>query len=136
MVGCSILFLILAVWLGQRLKARFGNWNASLLAGGAFIVAIGVVMLILPSFGHLAANASYGNQATETPLPLTDSNGTIVYPGFPADVLFSFRLYSIATQLVLWAAIGLVFGPLAARLLAGKPQASTQSAQVPAPGTR
>ena len=136
MVGCSILFLILAVWLGQRLKARFGNWNASLLAGGAFIVAIGIVMLILPSFGHLAANASYGNHATETPLPLTDSNGAIVYPGFPADVLYSFRLYSIATQLVLWTTIGLVFGPLAARLLEGKPQASTQSAQVPAPGIR
>jgi hypothetical protein len=40
-----------------------------------------------------------------------------VYPGFPADVLFRFRLYSVGAQLLMWATIGLVFGPLAARLL-------------------
>jgi putative cobalt transporter subunit CbtA len=118
MVGCSLLFLALVVWLGQRLKPRFGNWNASLLAGAAFVVAIGLVMALLPSLGHLAANvAQYGDQATETPLPLTNSAGTIVYPGFPADVLFTFRLYSVAAQLILWATIGLAFAPLAERLL-------------------
>jgi hypothetical protein len=47
--------------------------------------------------------------------------GVIVYPGFPADVLYSFRLYSIAAQLVLWGAIGLIFAPLADRLLAPGP---------------
>jgi hypothetical protein len=48
---------------------------------------------------------------------LTDASGTIVYPGFPADVLFDFRLYSVAAQLILWATIGLIFAPLAERLL-------------------
>jgi hypothetical protein len=48
MVVCAIVFLIAAVLLGKKLKARFGNWNASLLAGAAFIVAIGVVMACLP----------------------------------------------------------------------------------------
>jgi predicted cobalt transporter CbtA len=112
MVGCSLLFLILAVWLGQRLRARFGNWNASLLAGGAFVVAIGVVMAVLPRVSEVPA-------------------------GFPADVLFGLRFASVATQLIMWTAIGLVFAPLAARLL--EPHASrlsTQSPQVPAPGTR
>ncbi len=95
-----------AAWLGQRLKPRFGNWNATLLAAAAFIVAIGIVMLLLPSFGHLPANVEeYGRHATETPLPLTDSQGKIVFPGFPADTLFSFRLYSIGAQLVLWTTI-------------------------------
>jgi predicted cobalt transporter CbtA len=118
MVACSIVFLATAVWLGQRLKARFGNWNATLLVALAFAVAIGIVMAVLPAVGHLPANVrEYGNQATETPLPLTNAQGTIVYPGFPADVLFSFRLYSVAAQLILWATIGLVFGPLAERLL-------------------
>ena len=118
MVLASILLLVLAVWLGQKLSARFGNWNASLLAGAAFVVAIGIVMVILPSFGHLAANqADFGHQATETPLPLKDANGTIVYPGFPADVLASFRFYSVAAQLILWSAIGLLFAPMAERLL-------------------
>jgi predicted cobalt transporter CbtA len=112
MVGCSLLLLILAVYLGQRLRTRFGNWNASLLAGGAFVIVIGVVMAVLPRVAEVPA-------------------------GFPADVLFRFRLYSIATQLILWTAVGLVFGPLAARLL--EPHASrlsTQSPHVPAPGIR
>jgi putative cobalt transporter subunit CbtA len=119
MVGCSVAFLILAVWLGQRLRPRFGNWNATLLAGAACVVALGVVMLVLPSPGHLPANVhEYGRQATETPLPLRNPQGQIVYPGFPADVLFSFRLYSVAAQAVLWTAIGLCFAPMAERLLA------------------
>jgi hypothetical protein len=119
MVVASIAFLILAVWLGQRLKPRFGNWNATLLAGLAFVVAIGIVMAVLPPLGHLSANVhEYGRHATETPLPLKNAQGQIVYPGFPADVLFSFRLYSVAAQAILWTAIGLCFAPLAERLLA------------------
>ncbi len=119
MVLASVIFLIAAVWLGQRLRARFGNWNASLIAGGAFIVAIGIVMLLLPEFGHLPANrADYGNVATETPQPLKDPSGKIVYPGFPADVLFNFRLYSVGAQVILWSALGLLFAPMAERLLA------------------
>ena len=53
MVVASLVFMGLAVWLGQRLRNRLGNWNATLVAAGAFIVAIGVVMAILPSLGHL-----------------------------------------------------------------------------------
>ncbi|WP_329128772.1 CbtA family protein [Streptomyces sp. NBC_01476] len=132
MVVCSVVFLIGAAWLGKRLQARFGNWNAVLLAGAAFVVAIGVVMLLLPSFGHLGYNREhFGDHATETPLPLTDGKGTIVYPGFPADVLFSFRFYSVAAQLLLWTAIGLVFAPLAERLL--QPRPGTAAAREPAP---
>jgi hypothetical protein len=117
MVAASILFLVLTVWLGKRLQPRFGTWNAALLAGGAFIAATAVVMLVLPSFGDLSANRDL-HQATETPGPLTDPAGRIVFPGFPADVLFNFRLYSIGAQVLLWGTIGLVFAPLAERLLA------------------
>jgi hypothetical protein len=116
MVGASVALLILSVWLGRRLSHRFGNWNASLLAGAVFVAAVAVVMLLLPPLGQLAANHGYGDHATETPGPLTDAHGTIVYPGFPADVLFNFRLASVGAQLLMWATIGLVFGPLAARL--------------------
>ncbi|MDQ2880291.1 MAG: CbtA family protein [Actinomycetota bacterium] len=118
MVLCSVVFLVAAVWLGQRLRERFGNWTSSVLAGATFVVAIGIVMAILPSLGHLAGNEQqFGNHTTETALPLTNAGGTIVYPGFPADVLFDFRLYSVAAQLILWATIGLVFAPLTDRLL-------------------
>jgi len=125
MILASIAFLILAVWLGQRLKPRFGNWNATLLAALACAVALGIVMALLPSLGHLHANVEqYGSHATETPLPLKDPQGRIVYPGFPADLLFAFRLYSVAAQAILWAAIGLCFAPLAERLFAETAQAS------------
>jgi hypothetical protein len=124
MVLCSIAFLAGAAWLGRRLQERFGTWNATLLAGAAFVVAIGVVMLLLPPLGHLASNkADYGEHATETPLPLKDPEGRIVYPGFPADVLFAFRLYSVGAQLLLWSALALVFAPLAERVLRPAPAA-------------
>jgi hypothetical protein len=128
MTAASVLFLVLSVWLGKRLQPRFGNWNATLIAGGVFIAATAVVMLILPSFGELAANREY-HQATETPAPLTDANGHIVFPGFPADLLFNFRLYAVGAQLILWAAIGLVFAPLAERLL-GRPASAAQPVSV------
>ena len=118
MVGASVALLLLAVWLGQRLRARFGNWNATLLAGLACAAALAVVMLLLPDVGHLHANVEeYGRHSTETPLPLRNAQGQIVYPGFPADLMFRFRLYSVAAQAILWTAMGLCFAPLAERLL-------------------
>jgi hypothetical protein len=118
MVVCSSAFILAAVWLGRRLAPRFGNWNASLLSALGFAVAIGIVMAILPSFGELSANVHvYGHHATETPLPLTDPRGNIVYPGFPADTLFSFRFSSICNQAILWGTLGLAFGPMAERVL-------------------
>lgn len=120
MVAASVLFLVLTVWLGKRLQARFGNWNATLIAAAVFVAATAVVMLVLPSLGHLGANKQF-HQATETPGPLYDSTGKLVFPGFPADLLFNFRLYSIGAQLILWGAIALIFAPLAERLLAPRP---------------
>jgi hypothetical protein len=139
MLGLSILFGIAAVLLGRTLhRRRISVWTSTLLAGAAFVVATGIVMLILPSLGELATNrAEYGDFPTETPQPLTDPRGNIVYPGFPADVLFLFRLHSVGAQLIVWAAIGLVFAPLAERVL--EPQrrqerVSVQSEQTPASG--
>jgi hypothetical protein len=129
MMVCSVAFLVGAVILGKRLAKRFGNWNATLLAALAFVVVIGVVMALLPSLGDLAANVrDYGPQATETPQPLRNPAGQIVYPGFPADVLWDFRFYSVAAQAILWAAIGLLFAPLAERLLAPKAKAEQVAA--------
>lgn len=132
MIVASILFLVLSAWLGKRLQPRFGTWNAALIASGVFIVATAIVMLVLPRFGDLAANQEY-HQATETPAPLTDANGQIVFPGFPADLLYNFRIYSIGAQLILWATIGLIFGPMAERLLGGaqgRPAAPAQPATI------
>ena len=122
MVGCSALAMVAAVALERRIAARHGTWTATLLAAGVFAVVIGAVMALLPSLGHLAVNvAAYGNHATETPLPLTDSSGKIVFPGFPADDLYAFRLYSIGAQVILWAVIGLGFGSLGPTQFRPKP---------------
>lgn len=92
MVVLSAALLVAAVYAGRRLVSQLGAWNATLVAAGGYVVAVGIVMLILPTIG-------------ETP------------GDFPADVLYEFRLYSLGTQLVMWAAIGLVFAPMVARLL-------------------
>ena len=113
MVLASVVLAIGAAWVARRLAARFGAYNASLLAGAGYLVAIVLVAVALPS-------------VDETPEPLRDATGTIIYPGFPADVLYEFRLLSLATQLVLWAGIGLVFAAISGRLLATRtPQASS-----------
>jgi hypothetical protein len=104
MVSVSVVLAIGAVWLARRLAHRFGVWNARLLAAAAYLAAIVVVAVPLPT-------------VDETPEPLRDAAGTIIYPGFPADVLYEFRLLSLATQLVLWACIGLVFATISGRLL-------------------
>jgi hypothetical protein len=124
MVLASVVVAIAAVWLGQRLRARFGNWNATLLAGAGFIVVMSIVMAVLPALGQLSENAAVnGNVLTETPQPLKNAAGTLVYPGFDADLLYRFRLYSVLAQIILWTTIGLGFAPLADKVFDrhGKP---------------
>jgi phosphate/sulfate permease len=100
-VVCAAL-LAAAVYAGRRLASLLGTWNATLVAAGGYSVAIAVVMLVLPAI-H------------ETP------------SGFPADVLYEFRLFSLGTQVVMYATIGLVFGAMAARLLGEKRRESIQA---------
>ncbi|KUI33069.1 cobalt transporter [Mycobacterium sp. IS-1742] len=107
MVVVSAALLVGAVYLGRRLQDRLGTWNATLAGAGAYVLAAAVLMLILPTID-------------ETPGPLRDDAGTILYEGFPADVLYDFRLYSLGTQVAMWATIALVFAPLASRLLDGR----------------
>jgi predicted cobalt transporter CbtA len=107
MFGLSVALALGAVWLGRRLAPKLGTWEATLTAIGAYVVAVGVVMWVLPAID-------------ETPQPMVDKSGMIMYPGFPADDLYHFRLYALGTQVIIWATIGLVFGVLASRLLEGQ----------------
>lgn len=110
--------MLAALWAGQRLGQRFGTWNATLLAGLGFVVVIGVIMALLPPLGSLAANAGEaGPLLTETPQPLRDASGQIVFPGFDPDLLYWFRFYSVCAQVLLWGVIGVGFAPLAERVL-------------------
>jgi predicted cobalt transporter CbtA len=101
----SVVLAGVGVWLARGIAALFGGlWNAGLLAAGAYILVMSVVLALLPT-------------VHETPEPLRNAAGAIIYPGFPADVLYEFRLVALATQLVLWVTIGLVFATLVDRIL-------------------
>lgn len=97
MVVLSVVALAGAVWLGRTLVERCGAWSAALIAGAAYVVVIAIVMMVLPAIDETPAD-------------------------FPADVLYEFRLYSLGTQVVLWAIIAVVFGSTVQRLLGEKPQ--------------
>lgn len=117
MVVVAVVCTAAAVWLGQRLRARYGTSNATLLACAAFVVVVGAFMMALPALGELSTHAAHGGGAlTETPQPLRDAAGLITYPGFDADVLWRFRVASIGAQAILWATIGLTFAALAERV--------------------
>ena len=117
MVVASVVFAIVAVWAGQKLQPRFGTWNATLFAGAGFVVVMGILMAVLPSLGQLSANVEVsGSLLTETPQPLKDAAGAIVYPGFDADLLYRFRLYSVGAQIILWGVLGIGFAPLAEKV--------------------
>ena len=118
MVVASLVFGVGAVWLRSSLAPHLGTWNATLLAVLVFAVAIGIVMVLLPPLGALAANAAEPDALlTETPQPLRDPSGAIVYPGFDADLLSWFRTYSLIAQALLWTVVGVAFAPLAERIL-------------------
>ena len=118
MVLASVLLAAAAVLLARRLTGRFGAWNGRLIAVVIYLAVVAVLMALLPT-------------VDETPEPLRDASGAISYPRFPADVLYEFRLLSLGAQLLLWATIGLVFAPLAARLL-GEPADSRRASSIAA----
>jgi hypothetical protein len=107
MVGLSAILMVAAVYLGRQLAAKLGAWNATLVGGAAYLVAVFVVMLILPTI-------------SETPAPIVDGAGVIVFPGFPAIDMYEFRLYTFTTQLIIWTTIGLVFAALISKMLDGR----------------
>jgi hypothetical protein len=118
MVAVSLASVLGAVLAARRLAPRLGSWNAAVLAAVALVAWLAIVMAVLPPLGHLHASRF----STETPQPLRDPSGAIVYPGFPADLLFQFRVYSVIAQAILWGTIGLAFGALAERLSPESPR--------------
>ncbi|MEU0698509.1 CbtA family protein [Streptomyces niveus] len=93
MIVLSVLIAVVAVIAGRRLAPKLGNWNATVAAGGGYVVVMAVACLLLPA------------------------NTDAVKETFPAALLWEFRLASLAVQAVLWTAFGLIFGALAERVL-------------------
>ena len=93
MLAISVAAAVVAGMLRKPLAARLGAWNAALVAGAAYLVPVVIAAALLPAV----------NEVPE---------------GFPAALLWQFRLASAGMQLVMWTVLGLAFGALAERVLA------------------
>lgn len=102
MILISLAAMIAAGILRLRLNPRFGNWNAALMAAAAYVVVVSVVAVALP-------------EVNEVP------------EGFPATVLWQFRIASLGGQAIMWGALGLLFGLAAERVFAAQEPALRRS---------
>ena len=112
MIAISLAAMIAAGVLRLRLVARYGAWNAFLIAGAAYLVVVIAAGLALPA-------------VDEVPWQ------------FPAVVLWRFRIASMGAQLIMWGTIGLIFGALTERARPQyrlpMPDASERVPQAPRP---
>ncbi|GAA4499145.1 CbtA family protein [Gluconacetobacter tumulicola] len=92
MIVLSLCVMALSILVGRRLIQRFGQWNGMLCGVGLFVALTALVQSGLPNINEVPAD-------------------------FPAIVLWRFREAAIGMQVVLWGALGLIFGPLATAVL-------------------
>jgi predicted cobalt transporter CbtA len=90
MIAVSLLATIATGMLRTRLRSYLGAWTATLLAGAAYLILMIAIGLALPKIDE-------------------------VPEGFPAVLLWQFRIASLGAQLVLWTTLGLLFGGLTER---------------------
>ncbi|MGI8731432.1 MAG: CbtA family protein [Solirubrobacteraceae bacterium] len=92
MISIAVVAAVAALRIRRELLQRLGPWNAAIAAGGGFFALIVSAQLILPGVDGPPA-------------------------GFSAEVIWDFRVASLAISATLWAVIGLGFGAVAERLL-------------------
>ena len=103
MIALSLASMVAAGKLRLWLQPMLGGWNAALVAMGAYVVAVGVAGFALPSV----------NEVPE---------------GFPASVLWQFRMASVGAQLIMWSTLGLAFGAWTERATGRSPMRSASIA--------
>ncbi len=99
MIAISLVVVISVPLIARRLAPSVGGWNAGLLGGAVGLVSIALAYALMPSAGGTPAD-------------------------FPADVLWDFRIASIAIQASVWLTIGVLFGLLTQRRLQAAGMAS------------
>ena len=85
MILLSLGAMIVAWSVRNRLVDQFGAWNASLVGAAVFLVAVVILAFVMP--------------------PLDE-----VPEGFPAVLLWQFRMASLGGQAIMWTVLGLGFG--------------------------
>lgn len=91
MLAISLIAGVTALLVGRHLARRWGAWYAGLAAVAGYLVVTLVSAQLLPTYDEVPAD-------------------------FPAALLYHFRIASFATQLALWATLGITLAELAHRL--------------------
>lgn len=94
-LALSVVTAILAVAAGRAAADRVGATSGGLLGVGAYVTVMAVAGALLPGVDE-------------------------VPDGFPASLLWDFRLASLGTQAVLWGALGVAFAVLAEKALGSR----------------
>lgn len=92
LVAISVIAAVTAVLVGRRLARTWAAWPAGLTAIVGYALTMVVVGLVLPRWNEVPA-------------------------GFPATVLYDFRVAGLVTSLTLWAVLGVVLAELVHRRL-------------------
>lgn len=90
LIAISITTTVFALKMRGALVARLGSWNASIGAIGIYLAIMVVILDVLPPLNEVAT-------------------------GFPAVLMWQFRLAALGMQFFLWTSIGLLFGWLVER---------------------
>jgi hypothetical protein len=93
MIAISIAAMICSISLKRLLLPRFGDWNATIMAAAFYIVLVIIAGRVLPAVNEVPA-------------------------GFPATVLWNFRMASLGAQAIMWTTLAFVFGAAAQRAIA------------------
>ncbi|XUW91827.1 CbtA family protein [Burkholderia sp. M6-3] len=90
MIAISLTAMVFSLKVRRRAAMKLGAWNGSIVAGLVFIAIIAAVQMSMPVID-------------ETPA------------GFPAALLWKFRVAALGMQAIMWATIGLLFGAIVER---------------------
>jgi predicted cobalt transporter CbtA len=85
MIAISLTALVFSLKVRRRAAIKLGAWNGSIVAGLVFVTIIAVVQVSMPVIDEVPA-------------------------GFPAALLWKFRVAALGMQAIMWATIGLLFG--------------------------
>ena len=99
----SVILMILAVWAFFVLRPRLGGIWSAVVGGAGYLIGVTITAALLPTFD-------------EVPTAVVNADNVIVFPGFPGDVIGDFRVYTIATQVILWTVLITVFSLILGRL--------------------
>lgn len=112
LIIASVALAAITATAALRCAPRVGGWPAATGSVVGYLAAISTVIMVLPSF-------------RETPSALTDSDGAVLFPGFPADLLADFRTDALICQALLWLVVAGSYAVLLPRVWGTGPTTST-----------